>query len=122
MAREVFNTDDVIDSRDVIERIEELEESVNDGETLTSEERDELEALRRLAQQGEHCGDWEYGEALIRDSYFTDYARELADDIGSLPAEISWPCCHIDWEAAARALKMDYTSLDFGGVTYWVRS
>jgi hypothetical protein len=28
---------------------------------------------------------------------------------------------HIDWDAA-NALKTDYTSVEFDGVTYWLRS
>ena len=28
----------------------------------------------------------------------------------------------IDWAQAARELRMDYTSVDFDGVTYWIRS
>ena len=28
----------------------------------------------------------------------------------------------IDWAQAAHELQMDYTSVDFDGVTYWIRS
>lgn len=27
----------------------------------------------------------------------------------------------VDWERAARELQMDYTPVEFDGVTYWVR-
>ncbi len=49
MAREISNSDDVIDSRDVIERIAELEgnEEINDDE-----DREELRILRALAGGG----------------------------------------------------------------------
>lgn len=112
------NNDDVIDSRSVIARIDELE-----GEDeLDDDDREELAALRAFAEEGESLSDWQYGETLIRDSYFEDYARELAEDIGAVNPNASWPLTYIDWEAASDALKMDYTSLDFDGVTYWGRS
>ena len=109
---------DVIDSRDVIAKIAELEaddERNEDDEQLLSD-------LRDLASEGaDYCEDWTFGEALIRDSYFTDYAQELADDIGAIDANASWPSSHIDWDAAARELRMDYSPLTFRGVTYWAR-
>lgn len=123
--REISNSDDIIDSRDVIARIEALHEIATD-ETADSDERthanNELGVLQALAEQGEGLADWEHGEALIRDSYFEDYARELAEDIGAVSKDQSWPNYCIDWERAARDLKMDYTSLEFDGVTYWARS
>src|SRR5262245_56158343 len=112
MAKDISNSDDIIDSRDVIERINDLDEI----EDRDEDENDELAALHSLAEQGEDCADWLYGETLIRDSYFVDYARDLAEDIGAIDAEASWPLHCIDWEWAARELQMDYTSVDFDGV------
>ena len=114
----VDNFDDIIDSRDVIERIEELQ---ND-EARTDDETAELQALQALQDEAQHyCEDWKYGAALIRDSYFVTYAQELADDIGAIPKDAGWPCTCIDWEQAARELRMDYTRVEFDGITYWVR-
>lgn len=132
----IDNTDDVIDSRDVIARIEEL--TLARADLLSDDALDaehvainvagwdeanatELGALSALAEQAEgYAEDWAHGVALIRDSYFKDYAQELADDCGE-PAPTSWPYTCIDWDQAARELQMDYTSVDFAGVTYWVR-
>jgi hypothetical protein len=114
---EISNSDDVIDSRDVIARIDELE---ND-ENLDLVEVAELDALKALAEEAEqYAEDWSYGSTLIRDSYFTDYAEELCKDIGQLPRDIP-DYIVIDWEATAENLKADYTSVDFDGVEYWVR-
>lgn len=33
-----------------------------------------------------------------------------------------WPNYCIDWDRAARDLKMDYTEIDFGGVSYWIHN
>lgn len=140
----ISNTDDLIDIRDVIARIEYLRDSwteatgddPDDYAALSEDdwragldggEAHELVALVELLDEckgnggdHQHQGDW-YPVTLIRDTYFEDYARELAEDIGAVPAEYTWPTSCIDWEQAARDLRMDYTSVDFDGVDYWTR-
>lgn len=159
MVREIDNSMDVIDSRDFIERMEELQEerdslqeaideAVKEVDECTEEtDREELnevvkearqaladwdeengkdlEAMKACAEEAEgYCSDWTHGEALIRESYFQEYAEQLANDIGAIDSRknYGWPLDHIDWEAAANALKIDYTEVDFGGVTYLIRS
>lgn len=85
------------------------------------DEADELKVLEALQEQAEGYCDWKHGEALIRDSYFETYAQELAADLGLTKADVTWPFTCIDWDQAAAELKMDYTAVDFDGVTYWVR-
>lgn len=151
----ISNTDDVIDSRDVIERVEELEaerqelqdaldeivqirsdnelNGVQDTEIDThraaldaliewdDENKAELDALKALAEEAEgYSEDWRHGATLVRDSYFEDYARELLEDIGDIPRDLPH-YIEIDWEATARNIRMDYTEVDFDGVSYWVR-
>lgn len=114
----IDNSMDIIDSRDIIERIAELEADSD----RTADELDELRSLQRVAAQcADYVEDWKYGVPLIRNSYFKEYAMELADDIGAIDANASWPLTCIDWDQAARELRMDYTAVDFDGVTYWVR-
>lgn len=129
------NLDDMIDSRDVIDRIAELESidieaaemdaDLPEGVTqygLDEAERQELDELRELAKQGEDSAeDWEYGATLIRYSSLRNYAMELAEELGAIPSEYTWPTSCIDWERATRELQMDYTAVDYAGVTYWVR-
>lgn len=131
MANEISNRDNIIDSRDVIARIEELEgELLNEDGEIDQDNEDgayrdaasELGSLQRLADEAGHSPDWQYGETLIRDSYFEDYAQELAEDIGDIDRDARWPHNCIDWERAARELQMDYSAVDFDGVTYWIRS
>jgi hypothetical protein len=108
------NTDDIIDSRDVIEAIASL---TADDPTNAS-----LPALIALAAQAaDYAADWEYGEQLIRHTYFVEYAQELADDCGLIPRDVSWPLTCIDWQHAARELEYDYTHVEFDGVTYLIR-
>lgn len=112
MARDLpSNHDDVIDSRDIIE-------AIDSGDL----DEDDQKAFEALAKEAEGSPDWEHGETLIRDSYFEDYARELAEDTGMVKGDEDWPLRHIDWEAAADELKNDYFSVDFDGVEYWIRS
>lgn len=124
MTRTITNHDDLIDSRDVIARIEELEEAkAADPEFVLTqpEEHLELTELLLLAEQGELIEDWKYGVSLVRDSYFVKYAQELADELGENVSAAKWPYTCIDWDAAAEELQQDYTCVDFNGVTYWVR-
>lgn len=128
MANEISNRDDMIDSRDIIERIEELEderdsdyETVTDWEQSNPEGVKELAALLKLHKEGEdYANDWEYGATLIRSTYFVNYCQELCEDIGDMPKDVPHYIV-IDWEATANNLKDDYTEVDFDGVTYYVR-
>lgn len=140
------NNDDVIDSRDIIERIDELNtdraEWIEDGgdrvigvvpgsdEWLAAdiawsnahpEEAAELASLEAFAEEAEqYSADWKYGATLIRDSYFRTYAIELAEQ--TVPnLEAQWPHNCIDWDKAARELQYDYAGTTFDGVTYWIR-
>ena len=120
--------DDLIDSRDVISAIKELDQLIADAikaeEIEYSNEHpeyDDLIALQSLQDEAESSLDWQYGERLIRDSYFTDYAEQIANDLVSGDFN-QWPLTLIDWEAAAEKLKMDYYSVDYGGFEYWIRA
>lgn len=121
---EISNSENIIDSRDVIARIEYLE-YLKEDETVEWEgtnEAEELEKLQALADEASGADDWSYGATLIRDSYFTEYVQELCKDIGDLPAELPWYIeAHIDWDGVATDIAQDYISVDFDGVTYWVR-
>lgn len=116
----IDNGENVIDSRDVIARIEELEELLEDGQEY-EDEREELKTLKAFAEEAEGCGDWKDGETLIRESYFTQYCEELLKDCGELPKDIPWYIV-IDWEKTADHIRIDYTSLDLDGITYLIRS
>lgn len=116
---EISNNDDVIDSRDVIARLADL---VDAGTGQDLDEIEERVALRRLVAEGEDATpDWPYGATLIRDSYFRDYAQELAEELGADLNRAVWPYTCIDWDAAARDLRQDYTAIEWDGVTYWTR-
>lgn len=131
----IVNDDDIVDSRDVIARIEHLEQLEQPGEVDLGDDNDtdqdtlfaELAVLRKLQAQAEASPDWSYGETLIRDSYFTAYTEELINDCYEMPKDLDsgkWPWRHmkIDFEAAADELKSDYIEVDWDGVPYWIRA
>lgn len=166
----IDNSQDIMDSRDIIARIEELEtdheslvEAVDEAQEayddylveledadelkepddteegreladqlafdrkalsdwLAGDEAKELETLKDFANGLEGYGDWNYGETIIAESYFTEYAEEMAKDTGAIDPNAKWPLNHIDWDAAANELMQDYTESDFDGVTYYMRA
>jgi len=125
MNKNISNTEDLIDTRDIIERIEEIE-------GIEEEERDEsdteeldtltslMDELQGMGGDEQWRGEW-YPITLIRDDYFEDYAQELAEDVGAIDNDAKWPQTCIDWSKAAAELQQDYSSVEFDGVTYWTR-
>jgi hypothetical protein len=129
---------DIIDTRDIIERSSELDvahedERDDDGclvcgapwledgsEPLCEDCTSEWAELRELI--GDFSSSWHDGEPLVRDSHFEEYARELAEDIGAISSDAQWPLGSIDWKDAATELRMDYTSVDIRGYTYYGRA
>lgn len=131
MANTISNTDNIIDLRDVIARVEELREELQGAEEDTgmndadkAEQRDELALLESFLDEckgnggdEQWNGDW-YPVTAIHDDYFESAMDELLEDIGDLPKNLP---CYINITVDYDALKMDYTSVEFGGETYWVR-
>lgn len=132
---DIISADDIIDVRDIIARVEALEERTpqtpEDVMPGTGEEREadaaELAVLSALLDElngaggdEQWRGDW-YPVTLIRDDYFRTYAQELAEECDLIDANAAWPARCIDWTQAARELRMDYTCVTYAGVTYWTR-
>lgn len=117
---QVNNFDDMIDSRDIIAILEDWE---NDEEPRDEDETEELVALRKFAEEAsEYAEDWQYGATLIRESYFETYAREYMEETGSIPSDLPEIIANnIDWEGIAEDLKVDYTSIAWDGIIYYVR-
>ena len=126
---------DVIDVRDIIARVEELEAEaaeLNETENFDlwahtrPDDAAELATLRdilaELAGDGgdeQWRGDW-YPVTLVCDSHLVDYFRELLDECGEIPTSLA-PYIEIDWEATARNMRVDYTPVEIDGCTYWYR-
>ncbi len=129
-------TADIIDVRDIIARVEHLEQlrepgPVDLGDDDNESSQDDLFAelamlesiladLKGYGGDEQWRGDW-YPVTLIADRYFRDYAQELADDIGAINGDATWPNNCIDWERAASELQQDYSSVTVDGDDYWYR-
>ena len=118
-------TADIIDMREITDRVEVLEDGDDDPE---SEDAIELAALTAILDDlrgngGDHDwrGNW-YPGSLIRDSYMEQYARETAEDIyGEEMRAAHWPFSYIDWDAATDAFKQDYSTIEIDGADYCYR-
>lgn len=131
MPNDIDNSQDYLDVRDIIARVEALEDDRGDTEhaewaAANEFEAEELETLTALLSDmagyggdEQWRGDW-YPVTLIRDSYFTEYTQELCEDCGDVSKDLP-RYIEIDWEKTARNIRMDYTSTEFDGVTYWYR-
>lgn len=101
---------DIIDSRDLIEAMEEWEAIANDDDA-TEEEREEAQAnlkeLKEFCEPFEGYSNWKYGEALIEADYWEQYVEDLIKDCGYIPHDLPhWIA--IDWEKTAEAVAQDY--------------
>ena len=133
-------TDDTIDVSDLTERVDELEEERDDnvlgcpdGSEIPDpigwakdnpEDAAELMLLTNLLDElkgyggdGQWRGDW-YPATLISRGYFKQAMDEMVADIGEMPKNIpSYMTITLDY----KALQSDYSSVEFGGETYWYR-
>ena len=151
----ISNTQDVIDSRDIIARIDELEtvegmlqdDIIEAQEALESSEgaraemqagkeleeargtlvdfneenEEELSSLKAITEECENYSDWNHGETLINEMYFTEYCMDMLVDIGYLPSDMP-SFIAIDEDQTAENMKDDYMTVDFDGTEYFMRS
>lgn len=110
------NTIDVEDLRKELEALRSSELDENDEED--SERLEELEGLEDFVNEIGQCG----GNMLIHDSHMTEYAQQLAEDIGAISDSGEWPATRIDWDAAVTDMQQDYHACNWGSETYWIRS
>lgn len=117
-------TADIIDVRDIIARVEELENEVADTEAQAWENRDEYATLTAILDElaggggdEQWRGDW-YPLTLIRESHFEEAMDELVHDCYEVPKNLpSFMSIVLDYVA----LQQDYTSVEIDGATYFYR-
>ena len=123
---EVDLNQDIIDTRDIVERFEELERTYDEFETPEEiknwEDLEEYTKLGKLIEEidsyaGDNCAD---GVTLISEHYFTNYCKELLEDCGDIPSDMPWFIA-IDWEETADNMRVDYTEAEINGTTYLFR-
>jgi hypothetical protein len=105
------NSDDVIDSKDILSYIKDKEndrdfELENFIKDFCDEHSDYDKALENL----------EDGITFIRYSYFEDYMLNYFLQFNQVDEALE---CYIDIEAFAQDQQYNYTSIDFDGIKYW---
>lgn len=136
---------DIIDTRDLVDRFNELEEELEEFEAILAlynsnvseydtleqfkdwysdeyELYEELEKLRELREDLSGADeDFEDGIILIAEDYFTAYCKDLVEDIGDMPVFPGYMLVEIDWDVTADNLRVDYSEVTIDGNTYLYR-
>ena len=136
----------ILDTRDLIERRDELKQEVLDSfletfeqyadtdsyedinfdeeeelESWKSSWEDEIEEIEEIDSLEDEIDEFKYGESMIDTNDWEDYVRELLEDAGYVPRDFpSWII--IDWEATASNVCQDYSIVTYQGVDYFVRA
>lgn len=135
-----------IDTRDLITRRDELKEQIFEDfiscfehyedrtdsfeDILFDEEEiqdwkqrweDELLDIDEINEIENNVTDFEYGETLIAEHEFEDYAKELCKDFGYIKKDHPW-WIEIDWVATAANMAQDYSTVRYRSIDYYVRS
>lgn len=121
--------DSIIDSRDIIDRFNELQneyDSIREDDpsgcklALWSQGKDgkEYYLLQEFIKEAAFTTDWEYGTALIHESYFEEHMDETIADYYELPKNLPfWMEITYDYEV----LKQDYKAVELANHIYFVR-
>ena len=116
---EITGGEDILDPRDIAERLKYLTRERDRLESSQLDEflEEEIDALQEVVDEG-------IDDTLVHEDHFQEYAEELAVDIGAIDRSQRdhWPYTCIDWEQAADELKQDYSVIDIRGGTYYYRS
>ncbi len=121
MTHTISKGQDVVDSRDIIARIKELEEeraALVDDIIVADVAADPY--MKALAEECEGCGDWEHGATLIHESHWVEYVEDLVIDISDLPKNFATYIV-IDWQATADNIAHDYSKVSWGEDRYYIR-
>lgn len=110
----------ILDVRDLIEIYEELELNDNNLDEFISL-KELLNELKGYGGDEEWRGDW-YPITLISEYEFSDYCRELLEDCGEIPTGLPWYIeSNINWDGVADDIKIDYSEVEYNGLTYYYR-
>lgn len=143
-----INKMNIQDTRDLLEKREELKQQILDSfletfehyaeqtdtfEDIRFEEEEiqswkedwsnELEQIEEIDNVESEVGrEFDYGCTLIDEDDFEEYCEDLVKDIGDLPKNLpSYIENNIDWSGVADDIRMDYSTVDYQGTTYLYR-
>ena len=112
------------DAEEVIKFAENLQNNgSNDFLSSWYSEIEHYENVRDFCEELEGYGDFQHGETIIHEDYFTEYCEELCEDIGHVSRDLPWYIAnHIDWDGVASEIKQDYIEVEFEGSSYFMRA
>ena len=107
-----------LDSRDIVERLNYLE---NLPKEEVQEEEEYPDEYKELFDLREEIGKkyFDFGITFIEVDYWEEYAEELAYDVGLADRNNTTFNWYIDWEKWAEALSQDYSSVNLGSYEYY---
>lgn len=139
-----------LDTRDLVEKREELKEQILDSfletfehyteqtetfddilfdeEEIQSwkadwqEELDEIAEIDRVEDEVESYGGdgFEFGTTLIEETEFEEYCEEFIEECGYISSDMP-SWIIIDWRLTAGNMRQDYTEVEYQGKTYLFR-
>lgn len=120
---EKFNTDfETIEEIIVFEPSnEELEVKL---EIWNFDYEDDLNTIKEINYIEEEIGEeFQYGVHLIEEKDFTEYCQQFEEDCGYIGRDLpTWITNNIDWDGVADDLRVDYSEIDYQGVSYLYRA
>ena len=107
-----------LDSRDITERLNYLE---NLPKEEVQEEEEYPDEYKELFDLREEIGDqlFDFGITFIEVDYWEEYAEEYAYDAGFADRNNTTFNWFVDWEKWAEALSQDYSSVNLGSYEYY---
>jgi hypothetical protein len=117
---EITAQDDRIDSRDVIDRFNELSYA-DDNDFIDADEKAELQSLAKLMLIGMDFNEWDSGMVLVNEGHFTEYAKEFRQECNhelfeSMP---DWVKDNLDWDEIAEDMLSDFTVIEWEGKIFY---
>lgn len=108
--------------KEVVQSIKTLEKDIESKELEKYDVEQELKKYEDFRDEFVGYCSWKHGVTLIHEDYFKDYLKNdlLPDIYGEVFENLpSWLESNIDWDGVAEDFKVDYTSGDIEGHTYW---
>ena len=139
----------MIDTRDLVEKREELQtnlvDSFNNYFDTEIEDFDELtkhisnsdnedveewrddkvydfEHIDEINELEDESTEFSFGETLIPNDDFTEYCKDMVEDCYNLKDVPDFIKDNINWEGVASDLGVDYSNVTYQGVSYLVRA
>ena len=139
----------MIDTRDLVEKREELQTNlvgsfneyfdteIEDFDELTKhisnsededvqewrdDNSDDFEHIKEIDELEDEISEFSFGEILILEAGFIEYCEDMVADCYYLTNIPSFIRYNINWEGVASDLRVDYTNVTYQGVSYLVRA